>query len=147
MGWKIYKHTQPSGRIIYKLAFYHKRTKTLHVLKGKIAKLNKRDPLHIQLRYKALYNKKPRIRYMVTQLLPQPLCNMDITTYTNRETCAEAISRYKATRSYIKHTMYLPNGMVIPPPPLSIKAVPENKQEKEIKWLTLSHKTPKPTKE
>lgn len=146
MGWKIYNHTQPSGNVVFKLAFYHKRTKQLHVLKGKIAKSNKSEALYYQLRRKSLYYKAESVRYIAMQLLPHPLCDMNITRPCSAITRAGAIREYKRARCCIRHVMYLPTGEVIQPPPLSIKAVPTHIAAEHVDWTTLTTNNFKPTK-
>lgn len=143
MGWKIHRHVQPSGRVVQQLAFYHKRTKTTHVLKGSKYKLKLSQPLSTQKRSRNIDHFPTYTQYMVTQRLTPDLEALGITRQAYSPNPKAAISYYKHLRSYIKHTMRLPNGQVITPPPLSYAVVHDYTPECQLVWKTLN----KPTKE
>ena len=138
MGWKIHRHEQPSGRVIHKLAFYHKRTKTLHIFKGRKYELKLSQSLDRQKRDRGICHSPSYMNYAITQQLPPDLANLGITTVIYAESPIKAIKLYKRTLSYIQHTMYLPDGRVIAPPPLCYAKVRTCTNEPTSTWKPLN---------
>ena len=138
MGWKVYQHQQPSGRVVHRLAFYHKRTKTLHVLKGKQYKLLKSYRFSFQKRHRDIDHVYLPKAYAITQILPNGLSELGITSVIVSKGAQDAIRIYKRSSSYIQHTMYLPNGQIIPPPPLSYAVTTSHHSYDKLAWKTLN---------
>lgn len=135
MGWKIHKHVQPSGRTVHKLAYYHKRTKTLHVLKGSRYNLQKTSSLRAQKQCRNIDHIHRPVMYAVSQRLTPELDALNIVRVIMHAELKSAVRLYRLSHSYIKHTMYLPDGQVIPPPPLSY-AVVQRHDDSRLAWKT-----------
>ena len=135
MGWKIHKRVQPSGRTVFQLAYYHKRTKTLHVLKGSRYKLRK-TPLKMQKADRNIDHIHRPVVYAVTQRLTPDLDALRLVKIAIDEDLKVAVREVVRARSYIKHTMYLPDGQVIPPPPLSYAIVQPHDVLSTLVWKT-----------
>lgn len=138
MGWKIHNHVQPSGRTVHKLAYYHKRTKTLHVLKGSRYNLLKSCSLASQKKVRNIDHIHKPVVYVVTQRLTPDLDVLNIVPMAEHEELKVAVQQFKLSPAYIKHTMYLPDGQVIPPPPLSYAVKQQHMNGSHIVWKTLT---------
>ena len=114
-----------------------------NVLKGSKYKLKLSQPLSAQKRSRNIDHFPTYTQYMVTQRLTPDLEALGITRQAYSPSPKTAISYYKRLRSCIKHTMRLPNGQVITPPPLSYAVVHDYTPEGQLVWKTLN----KPTKE
>ena len=74
--------------------------------------------------------------YAVTQRLTPDLDALNIVRMAEHEELKEAVRIYRLSPSYIKHTMYLPDGQVIPPPPLSYAVMQQHMNGSHIAWKT-----------